>query len=233
MGTDLSGLGNHPGDYENGITYNFDYAMSPVIDCRNYENCLLTFERQLGIDKHKFDKASIQIKNDTSNWITVWENANTVISDADWTKQEIDISEYADGHKILIRFTLGPTDHAEQYCGWNIDDFMIAGTEIANPENFGNKISIYPNPSSNYFYIDFLNTEDISFADVIVSDLSGKTVYNRYFKDAEIKSLSTSTFDKKMIKINLNESYSGVFIVKVKTDKENYSGKVILMNKKK
>ncbi len=230
LGTDLTGLGNHPGDYENEIAYDFDYAMSPVIDCRNYENVFLSFSRILGIDEHKFDRADIEIKNDTLDWQTVWQNDNTIISDNDWTKQFFDISDIADGNRIYLRFTLGPTDHADQYCGWNIDDFMISGTEINDFEIPTSKILLYPNPANNYFYIDFVNKTEISFAEITVSDLSGKIIFQKYVSSEEIKSNNTSTFARKLIKIDLNENNIGIFVVKVKTDNDNFSAKVVLMN---
>jgi len=231
LGTDLSGSGNHPGDYENEIPYDFDYAMSPVIDCRNYENILLSFNRFLGIDKHKFDHAGIEIKNDTGDWQTVWKNDNTVISDSIWTKQLYNISEIADRNKIYVRFTLGPTDHADQYCGWNIDDLMISGTETDNPKIPNSDILIYPNPANNFFYIDFMNKTEITFADIIVSDLSGRIIFQKYVSSKEIKSNNTSTFTRKLIKLNLSENNIGIFIVKVKTNNEYFSRKIVLMNK--
>ncbi len=232
LGTDLSGLGQHPGDYENNIGYDKEFAVSPMIDCRNYENIFLSFQRQLGVDKYKFDKVSVDIKADTDDWQTIWRNSNTVISDTSWTKQSFNIASYADRKKILIRFSMGPTDHADQYCGWNIDDFMIAGTEIAAPEIPGNKISIYPNPGSNYFYIEFLNTYKLTFADVIVSDLSGKIVYEKYFNSDEIKTIKTSTYDKQLIKIDLRKNNTGLFVVRIKSDTNEFSGKLILMPEK-
>ncbi len=232
LGTDLSGLGQHPGDYENNISYDKEYAVSPVIDCRNYENCLLTFKRQLGIDMHKYDRAEIDIKTDTSDWTNIWANTNVITADSVWTSQNIDISEYADGNKILIRFSLGPTDHADQYCGWNIDDFTVAGTEIENPEIPEKQIFIYPNPGNDYFYIEFLNNESFSFADVTVSDLSGKTVFEKRFSENEIKNVETSTYGRQLLKINLRKNNTGMFLVNVKTDRNEFSGKVILIPEK-
>jgi len=233
LGTDLSGLGQHPGDYENEISWDKEYAISPMIDCRNYENCLLNFKRQLGIDKYKFDKADIEILSDTGDWQTVWKNTNTVISDIDWTNQTIDISGFADGRKILIRFSVGPTDHADQYCGWNIDDFMIAGNEISDPDIREADVFVYPNPSTGYFYIDFLNLKSITFADVLVSDLSGKIVFQKHFSENEIKLINNSSFRKNLIKINLKENNSGIFIVNIKTNDMNYTSKIILFSEKK
>lgn len=226
LGTDLTGLGNNPGGYENNIGYEDEYAVSPVIDCRNYENVQLSFQRQLGVDQYRFDKVSIEIQNDTDDRINIWRNYNTVITDSIWTKQTFDISEYADNQKIKIRFSLGPTDYADRYCGWNIDDFMISGTEVANSEQPESNISVYPNPADNYFYVEFLNKEKFLYADIIVSDLSGKIIFRRYFSENEIKNINTSVYDKQLIKIDLPQRSIGLFLVRVITDKGRFIGKL-------
>jgi len=230
LGTDLTGSGNHPGDYEDEIGYDFDYAMSPVIDCRNYENILLSFNRFLGIDKHKFDQASIEIRSDTVDWQTVWQNDNTVISDSLWTKQLVDISNIADGKKVFVRFTLGPTDHADQYCGWNIDDLMISGTKKGNIKNTESGILIYPNPTETYFYIDFFNKEVLIYAEITVSDLTGKIILNRKLSQSEIKTINTSTYKKDLIKLNLPENTFGIFVVNVETNNGTHTGKIIAIS---
>ncbi len=233
LGTDLSGLGNHPGDYENNIGYDREYAVSPMIDCRNYKNTQLSFQSRLGVDKHKYDQVSIDIKTDTGSWQTVWQNYNSVISDSVWTKQRIDISDYADEKKILLRFSVGPTDYADQYCGWNIDDFMVSGNEITNPELPESAVFIYPNPAVNCFYIEFLNRQIFSSADITVSDLSGKIIYNRQLTENEIKTINNSSGSRQLIKINLPGNNSGLYIVKIISDKGVFSGKVMEMPYKK
>lgn len=229
LGTDLSGLGNHPGDYENKISWDKEFAVSSVIDCRNYENCLLNFKRLLGIDKYKFDKASIEILSETGNWQSIWKNNNTVISDSVWTNQTIDISDYADRKKIIIRFSIGPTDYADQFCGWNIDDFMIAGNEISNPKIQKNEVIVYPNPANSFFYIDFINNNDFDNVLVTVYDLSGKIIYEKIFNENDIKSDKRSSFNRQLIKVNLKENNNGIFIVKVKNRNVDFSEKIILM----
>jgi len=61
LGTDLTGLGQHPGDYENNIGYNEEYAQSPVIDCTNFENTMLSSGFNLRIFKvhHIIQKINI------------------------------------------------------------------------------------------------------------------------------------------------------------------------------
>ena len=62
-----------------------------------------------------------------SSWNPVWENLDTV-EDSEWTNTSYDISAVADGQStVYVRYEIGLSDTAWEYCGWNIDDFMITG----------------------------------------------------------------------------------------------------------
>lgn len=229
LGTDLTGLGQHKGDYEPNIDET-EFAQSPVIDCRNYKNTLLTFNRWLGTDKSAYDAVSIKIKNNDINWQTLWDNRNKRISDNEWKKQTFDISEFADSKKIMIRFEVNRTDHAEQYCGWNIDDFLISGNRNDTIFEQEKSIKIFPNPSFEYFYIE-INDELTEGATVSVSDISGKVIYNQNFTVNEIKKVETSAYKKSILKIELKDKIAGILILKVKTSKKVFSDKLIFLSK--
>lgn len=226
LGTDLSGLGQHRGDYEDNIGFNEEYAQSPVIDCTNFTNTSLTFYRFLGIDSKNFDDVSIEI-NAVDSSETIWTNSGIPISDTTWVKQVYDISDIADGNKILIRFNMGPTDHAEQYCGWNIDDLTVSGTPVINETLLTDKIQIYPNPSRDYFYIEIL---DIIEGDAVItiSDVSGKIIYSKTFTQNEIKTIETD-YLRNLILIKAETTHIGLYIVNIKTSTNTYSKKITLM----
>ncbi|MCD4792463.1 MAG: trypsin-like peptidase domain-containing protein [Bacteroidales bacterium] len=227
LGTDLTGLGQHPGDYENNIGFNEEYAQSPVIDCTNFENTMLSFYRYIGIDSDKFDNVSIEI-NATDSSKTIWTNSSIQITDTIWMKQEFDISDIADGNKILIRFITGPTNHAEQYCGWNIDDLMVSGTSAGNYDTvMTSNIQIYPNPARNYFYIE-INDIIENDAVVTISDISGKVIYNKVFSQQEIKTVETD-YIRNLIIIENVTAHIGLYIVNIKTSTNSYSKKIALM----
>lgn len=116
---------NLNGDYENSMP---EYHMtSPAIDCSEIANAHLKFWRWLGVEQPIYDHAYIRISTDGSTWNTIWENAGT-ITDNQWSEIDIDISDYVDGEPTAyIRFTMGTSDGAWQYCGWNIDDLEISG----------------------------------------------------------------------------------------------------------
>ncbi|OFY27135.1 MAG: hypothetical protein A2275_14655 [Bacteroidetes bacterium RIFOXYA12_FULL_35_11] len=143
LGTDLSGIGFYPGDYEPWIVSKAYTATSPLIDCSFYTNVKLRFFRFLNIEN--WDKAYIEISNDAgSNWNTIWMNPGQIV-DETWGLQEYDLSYYADRKdQIKIRFALGTTDGTNHCSGWNIDDVILTGnfyspevavTQLVSPTN--------------------------------------------------------------------------------------------------
>ena len=129
LGTDLSGLGATPGDYENDVSAPY-WAQSPVSNGFYYNNLRLIYKRQLNIESS--DNASIDVSPDSGQtWINVWYNEGN-INEAAWENNVIDLSSFNLDRKngIITRFTLGPTDNSWTRSGWNIDNFAIAGNYI-------------------------------------------------------------------------------------------------------
>ncbi|UCC78580.1 MAG: hypothetical protein JSW64_09880 [Candidatus Zixiibacteriota bacterium] len=124
LGNDLTpGTG---GDYNASISSTY-YTTSPVIDCSNFTDVELRFFRWLGVERDMYDNAYFQVYNGSS-WITLFENGNSTIDENSWNEQFYNVSSYADGNaSFRIRFGLGSTDYAWQYCGWNIDDIELKG----------------------------------------------------------------------------------------------------------
>jgi hypothetical protein len=113
------------GDYENDLPE--VYLTSPVIDCSFLPNLHMSFERWLGLQKPPHDHAFVSISIDGANWTTIWENRELYIDSA-WHKMEFDISEIASHQPtVYLRWTMGPTNEAFNYCGWNIDDVQVFG----------------------------------------------------------------------------------------------------------
>ncbi len=124
LGNDLTaGSG---GDYNGGIT-STQWVTSPVIDCSDFHGCILGFYRWLGIEKDNYDNVYLQVFDGTS-WQTIYENGSSDIDESEWSRQEYDVSEYADYNPdFRIRFGIGSTDGSYNFCGWNIDDLMLRG----------------------------------------------------------------------------------------------------------
>jgi hypothetical protein len=114
---------NLNGDYENYLAET--HLTSTAIDCTGLSYVSLKFWRWLGVEQPLYDHAYVRVSNNGSTWTTIWENP-TEITDSSWTLQEFDISAIADNQPtVYLRWTMGPTDVAWQYCGWNIDDVQI------------------------------------------------------------------------------------------------------------
>jgi len=133
LGTDLSGLGANPGDYEASLANRAYTATSPVIDCGIYTGVHLKFQRWLNVESSSYDHAYIDVYANGSWNLAVWQNT-ALIEDGAWSLQDIDISAIADGFSdVRIRFCIGTTDGSWFYSGWNIDDFETTGTSSVSP----------------------------------------------------------------------------------------------------
>lgn len=116
---------NLSGGYENYMPER--HLTSPVIDCSAMANTRLKFWRWLGVEQPSYDHAYVRVSNNGSTWTTVWQNGAT-IDDGGWVAMDIDISAIADGQPtVYLRWTMGTTDGAWTYCGWNIDDVIVTG----------------------------------------------------------------------------------------------------------
>lgn len=118
---------NLAGDYPDDMTSTM-YLTTKGINCGNATDVELRFRRWLGVESSSYDHANIQVSNDYTTWVTVWEHDGPSISDTSWTLQTYDISAVADNHPgVIIRWGMGGTDGSVTYPGWNIDDVEIWG----------------------------------------------------------------------------------------------------------
>jgi uncharacterized repeat protein (TIGR01451 family) len=130
-GTNVYGY-NLAGDYPNNMAVTL-YLTTPAIDCSRFRNVRLEFWRWLGVEYSIYDQACIQISTDRRNWTDVWRHNGGAITDSQWTRMSYDIAAVADGQSsVYIRWGMGPTDYAWNYCGWNIDDVSLEGEAVTN-----------------------------------------------------------------------------------------------------
>lgn len=129
IGTDISGQGAFPGDYEHSIGKADYVAVSPEMNCYHYKDISLMFYRWLNVNFG--DSASIELSLDNgSSWTPLWENA-VYISERDWSFQKLSLGKFADrASSVKLRFTLGPTGDLMHLSGWNIDDVAVVGTFV-------------------------------------------------------------------------------------------------------
>jgi hypothetical protein len=129
IGTDLSGSGDYPGDYEKNIEKDQFNATSDIFDFTYYNDLSLRYMRFLNVGIN--DEVSIDVSTDGGNtWKEAWINSGMILDDS-WKLHEVDITALAARKKnVRIRYNIGTTNDYWQLSGWNIDDFSITGNYV-------------------------------------------------------------------------------------------------------
>jgi hypothetical protein len=148
LGTDLTGLGAFPYNYEPDLSdANAFTATTESLDLLYYKDLNIFFWRYLNIEV--WDRASIDISSDNgASWNPLWEST-AYINDFEWNQQKVTIpQQYWRSEEVRFRFRLGPTDGVENYSGWNIDDVFLTGEYIS--KDVGVSEWIYPQSGSGH-----------------------------------------------------------------------------------
>jgi hypothetical protein len=118
---------NLQGDYENNL--NEMHLTTNSMNVSGHNNIHLQFSRYLNVEQPIYDHASISARGGIGGtWIQIWSNQST-IEDNQWQTVSYDISgAIGSAPDIQIRWTMGETDGAWQYSGWNIDDVQLTTT---------------------------------------------------------------------------------------------------------
>ncbi|MBX3459748.1 MAG: choice-of-anchor D domain-containing protein [Planctomycetes bacterium] len=124
-GTDNFILGDNIGAvYPNNMGGTI-WATSPPVNCSSTSDVELNYWRWLNVEQPAYDHAYIQVSNNGSTWVTVWENTAQV-ADSGWFNHKVNISAVAGNQpSVRVRFGIGPTDSSWQFAGWCIDDVEI------------------------------------------------------------------------------------------------------------
>ena len=169
LGTDLTGMGSHPYNYEPDLSETSSYlATSPAFNMFYYKNLNVFFQRYLNIEV--WDSANVQISIDNgSSWNTIWSNNNSWISDFQWMQQRIPVPEvFSRTNQLMIRFKLGPTSVDNNYSGWNIDDFYLTGEFIT--KDVGVFDWIYPLSGSGHSSNDSVTVSIRNYGGAAITD---------------------------------------------------------------
>ncbi|MDL2256822.1 RICIN domain-containing protein [Bacteroidales bacterium OttesenSCG-928-I14] len=103
-------------------------------------------------------------------------------------------------------------DYGQQGGLWklcNPNDIDIVSIDSVNEID---NLLVYPNPASDIINIQIGNSETINL--IVISDLSGKTIFSQKYDDSQISIISSSWAN-------------GIYLMKIYTDKGIYSRKVI------
>lgn len=130
LGSDLTGLGDFPGDYEPGLDTAQYVAITPSMDCYYFKDVTLTFHQWLNTEFT--DKTNIHISTDGGqSWIQIWQNNNFEIAST-WSQKSYPLNGANRKDDIKIRFSVGPTDALNNYSGWNIDNLVVTGEFVTH-----------------------------------------------------------------------------------------------------
>jgi len=125
-GSNVYGV-NLNGDYDNGLGNDQLKLTMPSLDFSQATSVHLSFERWLGVETPTYDHARLQVSVGGGTWTTVWENTQTM-DGGSWALVSYDLTSHAAGQSdVRIRWTLGSTDSAWRFAGWNLDDVVIEG----------------------------------------------------------------------------------------------------------
>ncbi|MCK4746922.1 MAG: hypothetical protein KAT15_07805, partial [Bacteroidales bacterium] len=129
LGTDLTGLGASPYNYENGISAGTAYkATSPAFDVSSYSNLNVSFASWITIQSG--DSIRLEVSPDNgSTWYTLWKNSEGSIMESDFQFRQFAVHDSLSyTNQLRFRFSLfhsSPSGPVAE--GWNIDDFVLTG----------------------------------------------------------------------------------------------------------
>lgn len=153
-----------------------------------------------------------------SDWLTAF-NAASPGSKSMFVNHELSLTDkFAVGDTLLFRFRLFSNASTAGW-GWAINYVAIqqAPTNTENPLLSGNQLSLFPNPTTGNFIIEFeLSAASEIQAEVI--DLLGRPVASKSFGRKEVGT-HRETFD-------LSNQLRGTYLVVLKTNSGNKVGRI-------
>ncbi|MHC4219278.1 MAG: C25 family cysteine peptidase, partial [Planctomycetota bacterium] len=131
-GTNVFGV-NLAGDYSTTAGGPW-YLTLRAIDCQDLYQTELHFMRWLNTETPPYSYVTIEVSNDSVNWVELWENTGEV-TDNSWVACEYDISAVADNQPyVYLRWSYELGSAAWAFSGWNLDDIEIWGVPPTEPD---------------------------------------------------------------------------------------------------
>jgi hypothetical protein len=162
----------------------------------------------------------------TANWYNSNRTPNTTGNDcnncvgAQWTGTDFAAKDYFyslsslnQESNIIFRIVFQSDESANQE-GATVDNFVITGTVLSNSNFEENAIAVFPNPTKGMFTV---STGNASIDLVEIYDISGK----------KIKPSNTLIYGTSQIEIDLNDVATGMYFVKIKSDTNVITKRII------
>lgn len=150
-------------------------------------------------------------------------NSNLNGTESMYKSHIIDLTQKSDfnaNDTVLIRFRLW-SDPLTVSWGWAIDNIEIQGL-LSPTEDYpvNNSIfDIFPNPSKGEFTIALKTTSIVGHGSVNIINTSGSVVYEKTINESDLN---------QDIQVNLKGISSGIYFVRLVTEKEIYSKKIVI-----
>jgi len=134
--------GGATGENVCGVNLDGDYSTTPggpyhltttALDCTGLIQTELHFQRWLNTDYQPYVYATLDISTDGAEWVSLWQNGGSEITENAWSGHVYGIADIADEQPtVYVRWGYQVTSGAYAYSGWNIDDVAIWGIETGN-----------------------------------------------------------------------------------------------------
>lgn len=228
---------NLAGDYEPDMSEMV--VTTGALDCSRLQAVSLRFRRWLGVEVSVYDTAAVRASVDSITWTDVWMNSNQ-LTDPSWQLVEYDLASIADGQETLyLRWVMGATDEAWEFCGWNLDDIELLGLGDGTvaiddgPDDGGlppavpDELAVrsWPNPFNPQTTIAFDVPRD-QHVRVTVHDARGRRVRVLYDQNA---AAGTESVPWNGTDDGGGRVASGVYFVQVQGDYQRVTHKIALM----
>lgn len=228
LGTDLSGQGQQPGNYEANIEKEAYTAATPVIDASGFKTIWFSFKRHAAIDDDTEAKIILWSEKDS---LTLWSNKGRPVNDGRYVISSFDISEFASNKRIRIKYYLGSSSVAGTLSGWNIDDISVFGERFAQYQTEKKEgFLLYPNPSKGIFHIE-LAEETKSVFNISLINLSGHKLKNIVVEGDDFMRIGTAN-SYLLYSLDFSDMQAGLYILKIENGDKTYSRKIYISRNK-
>lgn len=184
-----------------------DTVFADTLEVSVSTDCGMTFQtlyKKGGTELITFEEPMRNPLNANQHFLNVTED--------DYRKELIDLSDYADETEVIIRFS-----YISALGGFILLDNIAVGSEdLSIAETAPAAFTIHPNPARDQV---FLNAGDAGIRAVQVTDLSGKTIYSKTYPQAE-----------SAVSILTSDWPPAVYLIRAETDRGVAIRKVSVMN---
>lgn len=216
-------------DIDNGETT----VESPIYNLSTYINPIFSYYRWYinnppsGANPGN-DTWEVQISNNGSTWVKV---ERTNVSDKNWRRFAFRVKDYITlSSTVSVRFVAEDSltsalpfpDNGQSLVEAAVDDlYLYEEVSIGVDENSTvNAVNVFPNPATNLLNITYELTES---QDVVIE------VMNTISQIVYSEKMNNNSQGKHSLKINTDELVAGMYMVNIKTGKQNHIQKVAIM----